>query len=97
MTSLDWPNDVPARLRQRAEELVATVGSTEPDRCIAAAVGVTRGLLRDHAVGRAAALDLLAADALVTHAIAGWSADAEDFEARCLGAMHRIAAIVERS
>lgn len=94
MTTLEWPPGVPARLRERAEELVATVDDTSPAMLLRAAVAATRALVQDDATARTSALDLLAADALVTDAIAGWTDNADTFEENCRLAMTTISSIV---
>ena len=61
--------DAPERLRARMRELVAALPE-DPDvwRTLTAAAGDALSAVMPHADKRAAALDLLAADALLTHA-----------------------------
>jgi hypothetical protein len=64
-----------------------------PELFLDAAVGLLEPLLaREHA-GRDAALDLLAADALVTYAFEAASADPEQLDARTREAMVRLAGL----
>lgn len=67
------------------------------DRCFEAAERLLTTLVDSAGTSRAAALDLLAADALVTYAFEAGSEDASDFEERARRAMHRIAALVDEA
>ena len=69
MSSGSWPPPVPARLRDRVGTLLAHDAVPTPAALMAAALVAARPLVQDAAAGREVALDLLAADALVTHAL----------------------------
>ena len=62
-------------------------------RCLLAASAILRPLLADEAAGREAALDLLAADALVTYAFEAASAEPHRLDERASMAMRAIAAL----
>ena len=57
------------------------------------AVDATRRLLDHQGADRTTALDLLAIDALVTHAMELMADDPAHFEARCLDALHALSSI----
>jgi hypothetical protein len=87
---------VPARLRERIEEILRDRGvpvSAGPDARLRVAVDVTRELLKRADLGRSAALDLLAVDALVTQAMTMLTAAPEALDDRCLEAMRLLATI----
>ena len=64
--------------------------------CEAAAEELLHGLLAAHETGRESALELLAADALVTYAFEFSAAAGGDLDAEAAGAMRRIAALGAR-
>jgi hypothetical protein len=64
-----------------------------PELLLGAAVGLLQPLLARKHAGRDAALDLLAADALVTYAFEAASADPEQLDARTREAMIRLAGL----
>jgi uncharacterized membrane protein len=59
--------------------------------CLDAATRILAPLLREERPGRESALDLLAADALVTYAFEAASASSDDIEATSAAAMLRLA------
>jgi predicted nucleic acid-binding protein len=90
-----WPESVPARLRERVESVLEEVEHPlAPKALVEAAVALTRGLLQDGGCGRASAIDLLAADAMVTHALERLAENPSDFDAACQEAMATLSAIV---
>lgn len=93
----EWfPDGVPERLRVRALELVESAGhagAADAEALVAVAVDATRRLLAEAGTDRAAALDLLAVDALVTHAMELMAENPEEFEARCRDALRALASI----
>ena len=64
--------------------------------CLDAAAALLEELLREEDLGRDSAIDLLAADALVTYAFEAAAADADELTDRAGAAMTRIAALSER-
>jgi hypothetical protein len=91
-----FPADAPDRLRARVIRLVSA-GGQEPAGTPEALVGVAKRTIHDvldAAPGdREAALDVLAADALVTRAIELLAGNAEHFEAQCDQIMLQLASI----
>lgn len=91
-----FPADAPDRLRARVIRLLS-VGGKEPAATPEAFVRVAERAIHDvldAAPGdRAAALDVLAADALVTRAIELLAGNADHFEARCDQIMLQLASI----
>ena len=67
--------------------------SDESETLLAAAERIVQGLLDENATSRGAALDLLAADALVTYAFEAASERPAELSARAMAAMSRIAAL----
>jgi hypothetical protein len=65
-----------------------------PERCLAGAERLLAGLLDAPAASREAALDLLAADALVTYAFEAAGEELPRLESRAMTAMSRIAEMV---
>jgi uncharacterized membrane protein len=61
--------------------------------CLAAGERLVREIIRDNAISRESALDLLAADALVTYAFEAASEQPAELERRARDAMARISAI----
>ncbi|MBC7895221.1 MAG: hypothetical protein H7066_07395 [Cytophagaceae bacterium] len=92
-----WFNgQVPPRLRVRAGAIAASVPASNPDAAdhlVHVAVDATRRLLDHQGADRTTALDLLAIDALVTHAMELMADDPPRFEARCLEALHALSSI----
>ena len=88
--------DAPERLRARVEALMQGVGAdgslTAEARLRAAREAITR-VLDAGAGDRAAALDVLSADALVTSAIELTAGDPQRFEAQCDDVMRQLAEI----
>ena len=87
----------PAALRARIDVALADELSRDAtdvaETCIAAAERLVRALLRDEATSRDSALDLLAADALVTYAFEAASERPADLAQRASATMSRIAAL----
>ena len=67
--------------------------SEAPEVCLAAAESLLDGLLRSDALARESALDLLAADALVTYAFEAAGDEPERLAARAERAMTRLSAL----
>jgi len=65
--------------------------------CLRAGEQLARELLQENATSRESALDLLAADALVTYAFEAASERPRDLAAQCREAMVRIAALASES
>jgi hypothetical protein len=95
--SAGWfTGQVPTRLRVRAEAIASGVpreGPESADHLVRVAVDATRRLLDHQGADRTTALDLLAVDALVTHAMELMADDPPRFEARCLEALHALSSI----
>lgn len=91
-----FPADAPERLRERVAVLMQAAGDdgtgTADARLRAARDAITR-VLEAGTGDRAAALDVLSADALVTSAIELLAEDPERFEARCGDVMRQLAEI----
>ena len=89
----------PPALAERVQSLLAADASAPapqiPDRCLAAAEGLLVTLVDSAGTTRDAALDLLAADALVTYAFEAASDEPDGLEERARRAMQRIAALVD--
>jgi hypothetical protein len=71
----------------------SAVAEAAPERLLDAAVSLLEPLLAREDAGRESALDLLAADALVTYAFEAASADPEALDARTRDAMIRLACL----
>ena len=87
----------PAALRDRIDaalghDLHAEVGEVA-DTLLAAGERIVRSLLDEDATSRGSAIDLLAADALVTYAFEAASERPADLSRRAAAAMARIAAL----
>ena len=102
MTAADWlaartPRP-PDALAARLSTLVAGPANNDdvPEALIAAAEHTLRSLLRLNATDRSGALDLLAADALVTYAFEQATDDPETLEYKATAAMRRLSAIAPR-
>jgi hypothetical protein len=94
--ALGFSAEVPERLRHRVAALLADrrgQGAADPDTILQVVVAATRDLLERQPGDRGTALDLLAVDALVTHAMELIAARPGEFEARCLDAMRRLSTI----
>jgi hypothetical protein len=90
----------PAELRARIDAALGAALDADADvpaTCVAAAERLVRELLREDATSRDSALDLLAADALVTYAFEAASERPTALEPRAREAMARIAAIASES
>lgn len=89
--------EAPAALRARLREVVDAQRETDAlntsEVCLAAAEHVVIALLGRDSTSRDAALDLLAADALVTYAFEAAAAAPIDLIARASDAMTRMAAL----
>jgi hypothetical protein len=87
----------PAALRDRIEDALGDdlfgEATDVPETCLAAAERLIRVLLGEKATSRESALDLLAADALVTYAFEAASERPADLAQRASAAMARIAAL----
>lgn len=94
LTPLPWSDQVPARLRERVGQALAGAAANTPAAVIARAVALTRPILQDAAGGRGTALDLLAADAMVTHALHQLADNPEGFEEGCAVAMTVLSSMV---
>ncbi|HKH94531.1 MAG TPA: hypothetical protein VKA54_22180 [Gemmatimonadaceae bacterium] len=85
----------PAALRERIDAALGDDLHRESrdvfETCLAAAARLVRGLLDENATSRESALDLLAADALVTHAFEAASEQPDGLARRAAMAMTRIA------
>ena len=100
MTLRDWLRSrqpaPPAALLARMEEALGpgdVRGEPLAERAMAAAERLLAAILADPDAGRAAALDLLAADALVTYAVEADAMSGADVEAHGRAAMARLAAL----
>jgi len=91
----------PARLRARIDAALgeALTGDAEDAAaaCLRAGEQLARTLLRENATSRDSALDLLAADALVTYAFEAASERPSELAARSRAAMTRIAVLATES
>ena len=101
MTLAEWldartPVPPPA-LRARIDAALGDDLRSQPndvaETCLAAAEGLVRALLRDDATSRDSALELLAADALVTYAFEAASEQPSGLMRRASSAMARMAAL----
>ena len=87
----------PPALRARLETALGShlneEGLDPAETLLASAERLVRALLDENATSRGTALDLLAADALVTYAFEALSEQPADLSHRAAGAMNRIAAL----
>ena len=87
----------PAALRDRIDAVLRDDLERDAavlfDTCLAAAEQLVRRLLNENATARESALDLLAADALVTYAFEAASEQPDGLANRASAAMTRIAAL----
>ncbi|HUX34856.1 MAG TPA: hypothetical protein VMV51_13375 [Gemmatimonadaceae bacterium] len=104
MTVGDWlasrtppaPAALAARVRFALGDRLTGDESATHTVCESAAEELLVSLLERRATGRETALDLLAADALVTYAFEHAAVAADDLDAEAAGAMQRIAAVGAR-
>jgi uncharacterized membrane protein len=91
----------PGRLRARIDAALGQAleheASDAAAACLRAGEQLTRALLQENATSRDSALDLLAADALVTYAFEAASERPGELAAQCRAAMVRIAALAGAS
>ena len=94
----------PVRLRARIDAALGSALENDANdandaaaACLHAGEQLTRELLRENATSRESALDLLAADALVTYAFEAASEHPDELAAQCRAAMVRIAALAGES
>ena len=91
----------PARLRTRIDAALGDALNGDAGdpaaACLRAGEQLARTLLRENATSRDSALDLLAADALVTYAFEAASERPPELAARARAAMTRIAALANVS
>jgi hypothetical protein len=85
------PDALAERVRRALEPVLERDAREMPDAALAAAEATLRDLRRDGCTGRAQALDLLAADALVTYAFEAAAESPESLASRADAAMRRIA------
>lgn len=86
----------PAALRERIDAVLGRALDADgdaPAACLAAGERLVREIIRANATSRESALDLLAADALVTYAFEAASERPAELERRAHDAMARISAI----
>ena len=87
----------PARLRARINAALGPALESDARdaaaACLRAGEQLARELLQENATSRESALDLLAADALVTYAFEAASERPSELAAQCRAAMERIAAL----
>lgn len=90
------PEQPPVRLRARLDEVTGVAVESVPaaDALAAAGRDLVGSLLAAGATARDAALDLLAADALVTYAFEAAADDPASLDARAAATMRAIAALV---
>jgi hypothetical protein len=91
------PPALARRLRAALEEGHATHDGDVAGRCFEAGERVLASLLGRDCAMRDAAIDLLAADALVTYAFEAASDEPSSLEARAERAMARLAALAEQA
>jgi hypothetical protein len=91
----------PARLRARIDAALGRALESDATNaaatCLSAGERLAHGLLRENATSRDSALDLLAADALVTYAFEAASERPGELATQCRAAMVRIAALAGES
>lgn len=85
---------VPHRLRERADKLLEAGDASSARTLIEAAIKAASGAINAGSGDRDAALEVLVADALATHAMEVLVEQPERFEASCDAAMQRLAEIV---
>lgn len=87
------PAPLAARVREALGSALALDASALPDVALGEAERLLGALLGDRAAGRERALDLLAADALVTYAFEAASDAPASIERRADAAMRRLSAL----
>ena len=91
----------PVRLRARIDAALGSALQGDANdvaaACLRAGEELTRELLQENATSRESALDLLAADALVTYAFEAASERPGELAAQCRAAMVRIATLAGES
>jgi len=103
MTVLAWlqARTPPPPAAMTARVVEALGGRADDDQsttftaCLDAAAALLEELLREDVLRRDSAIDLLAADALVTYAFEAAAADADTLDDRAAAAMTRLAALAE--
>jgi len=104
MTVLAWlqsrtPTPPPA-MHARVVEALGSRGGEDAsqtfDACLDAAASLLEELLREETLGRESAIDLLAADALVTYAFEAAADDIDRLDDRAAQAMTRLSVSSER-
>jgi hypothetical protein len=104
MTVLDWLQSrtpvPPTAMMARVVEALGSRGDKDASDahivCLAAAAVLLERLLAEDALGRDSAIDLLAADALVTYAFESAAVDTEMLDDRAATAMARLGALTDR-
>ena len=91
------PPALAERLRDALADVAGAADESVAERCLAAGERLLAGLLARGCGSRDAALDLLAADALVTYAFEAASAEPARLEERARRAMANLATIGERA
>ena len=89
------PPALAARLREALEAVSDSAAEGVAERCLIAGERLLAGLLARDCARRDAALDLLAADALVTYAFEAASTEPARLEERATRAMRNLAALAE--
>ncbi len=87
------PPALSARLREALGDSILRPASEASDILLSASEQVVCALLKTGSTSRDTAIDLLAADALVTYALEATSEAPESMRERALDAMRRIAAV----
>jgi len=87
------PPALRARIDAALGDALQADADTAVDACLSAGERVVEALLRDNATSRESAVDLLAADALVTYAFEAASERPSELVARGADAMRRIASL----
>ena len=87
------PPALSTRVREAIGDSISRPASEAPDILLSASEQVVRALLKTGSTSRDTAIDLLAADALVTYALEAASEAPESMRERALDAMRRIAAV----
>jgi len=91
----------PEALRTRVVDALGSRATEDASRasefCLAAATELLEQLLKQEPLGRESAIDLLAADALVTYAFEAAANDIDQLDARATAAMTQLAALTGES
>jgi len=91
-----FPESAPQRLRARVESLLAAAGAGDanaPETLLVIARRTIERVLEAGSGDREAALDVLSADALVTHLLDVLASHPDDFEVRCDEVLRHLAEI----